>query len=69
MIAPKGIPQPILDKLIRGVEESGRERDFKAFATANGYTMDIKFGDDMKKELMEYEKQFKEMNDFLESTK
>jgi tripartite-type tricarboxylate transporter receptor subunit TctC len=69
VIAPKGIPQPILDKLFAASKKVLASDDFKAFATANGYTMDVKFGDDMKKELMEYEREFKEINAFLESAK
>jgi tripartite-type tricarboxylate transporter receptor subunit TctC len=69
VIAPKGVPQPILDKLFAASKKVLESAEFKAFALANGYTLDMKFGDDMKKELMQYEKQFKEVNDFLESTK
>jgi len=69
VIAPKGIPQPILEKLNAASRKVVESESFKAFATANGYTIDIKFGNEMKKELMEYEKQYKEVNDFLESTK
>ncbi len=69
VIAPKGLPQTILDKLYAASKKVVESQDFKAFATANGYTIDIKFGDAMKKELMDYEKQYKEVNDFLESTK
>lgn len=69
VIAPKGIPQPILDKLFAASKKVIESEDFKAFAAANGYTLDPKLGDDMKKELVEYEKQFKEVNEFLESTK
>ncbi len=69
VIAPKGVPQPILDRLFAASKKVLETEDFKSFAVANGYIMDIKFGADMKKELMDYEKQFKEINDFLESTK
>jgi tripartite-type tricarboxylate transporter receptor subunit TctC len=69
VIAPKGVPQPILDKLNAASKKVVESDDFKAFATANGYTVDVKFGDAMKKELMDYERQFKEVNDFLEQTK
>jgi tripartite-type tricarboxylate transporter receptor subunit TctC len=69
VIAPKGVPQPILDKLNAASKRVVESESFKAFATANGYTIDIKFGDAMKKELMDYEKQYKEVNEFLESTK
>jgi tripartite-type tricarboxylate transporter receptor subunit TctC len=69
VIAPKGVPQPILDKLNAASKRVVESESFKAFATANGYTIDIKFGGAMKKELMDYEKQYKEVNEFLESTK
>jgi tripartite-type tricarboxylate transporter receptor subunit TctC len=69
VIAPKGLPQPILAKLIEASKKVVAHEDFKSFATANGYTLDPKVDGDMKKELMDYEKQFKEINDFLESTK
>jgi tripartite-type tricarboxylate transporter receptor subunit TctC len=69
VIAPKGIPQPILVKLFAASKKVVESDDFKNFAKSNGYLVDIKFGDEMKKELMEYEKKFKEVNEFLESTK
>ncbi len=69
VIAPKGVPQPIRDKLNAASKRVVESESFKAFATANGYTIDIKFGEAMKKELMDYEKQYKEVNEFLESTK
>lgn len=69
VIAPKGLPQPVLDKLFAASKKVVESEDFKKFATANGYTIDVKFGDAMKKELADYETQFKEVNEFLESTK
>lgn len=69
VIAPKGVPQPILDRLFAASKKVVESEDFKNFAVANGYTVDVKFGDAMKKELMDYEKQFKEVNEFLESSK
>lgn len=69
VIAPKGLPQPILTKLIEASKKVVAHEDFKSFATTNGYTLDPKVDGEMKKELMDYEKQFKDINDFLESTK
>ena len=69
VIAPKGLPAPVLSKLIELSKKVVQTEDFKAFVTANGYTLDPKAGDDMKKELDGYGKLFKEVNDYLESTK
>jgi tripartite-type tricarboxylate transporter receptor subunit TctC len=69
VIAPKGLPAPVLARLIELSKKVVQTDDFKAFVTANGYTLDPKAGDDMKKELDGYGKLFKEVNDYLESTK
>lgn len=50
----------------RAVVESD---EFKGFLKANGYTYDAKFGDDMKKELEDYDRKFRDIIKFLDDDK
>jgi hypothetical protein len=43
--------------------------EFKGFLKANGYTWDPKFGDDMKRELEEYDGKFRAIIKFLDDDK
>ena len=43
--------------------------DFKAFLKTNGYTWDPKFGDDMKRELDDYDGKFRAIIKFLDEDK
>ena len=51
VIAPNGLPKPVLDKLMAVSKTIVESDEFKSFLKANGYTWDPKIGDDMKKEL------------------
>ena len=66
VIAPNGLPKPILDKLLAVSRTIVESDEFKSFLKANGYTSDPKIGDDMKKELAGYDQKFREVVKFLD---
>ena len=69
VIAPNGVPKPILDKLLAVSKKMVESEEFKSFLKANGYTSDIKFGADMKKELAGYDPKFRDVIKFLDDEK
>ena len=69
VIAPNGLPKPILDKLLAVSKAIVESDEFKSFLKANGYTSDPKIGDDMKKELTGYDQRFREVVKFLDDDK
>ena len=69
VIAPNGLPKPILDKLLAVSKTIVESDEFKSFLKANGYTSDPKIGDDMKKELAGYDQKFREVVKFLDDDK
>ena len=69
VIAPKGLPQPVLDKLMAASKVIVASDEFKSFLKTNGYAYDPKFGDDMKKELAEYDGKFRAIIKFLDEDK
>lgn len=66
VIAPKGIPAPILDKIMDASKKAVAAPDFVKFAEDNGYVVDPKSGDNMKAELEEYHKTFEDLIQFLD---
>jgi tripartite-type tricarboxylate transporter receptor subunit TctC len=69
VIAPNGLPKPVLDKLMAASKIIVASDDFRNFLKANGYTYDPKFGDDMKKELEDYDGKFRAIIKFLDEDK
>jgi tripartite-type tricarboxylate transporter receptor subunit TctC len=69
VIAPNGLPKPILDKLLAVSKTIVESEEFKSFLKANGYTWDPKVGDDMKKELADYDRKFRDIIKFLDDDK
>ena len=69
MIAPNGLPKPILDKLMAVSKTIVESDEFKSFLKANGYTSDPKIGDDMKQELAAYDTKFRDVIKFLDDDK
>ncbi|GGG41761.1 exported protein [Caldovatus sediminis] len=65
VIAPKGLPAEVQEKLTRTSREAVATPEFIAFARNNGYTLDPKVGDAMKAELVEYHDTFRELLAFL----
>ena len=69
VIAPNGLPKPVLEKLLAVSKVIVESEEFKSFLKANGYTWDPKFGDDMKKELAGYDSKFRDVIKFLDDDK
>jgi tripartite-type tricarboxylate transporter receptor subunit TctC len=69
VIAPNGLPKPVLDRLMAASRAIVQSDEFKTFLKANGYTWDPKFGDDMKKELEDYDRKFRDIIKFLDDDK
>lgn len=69
VIAPNGLPKPILDKLLAVSKTIVESEEFKGFLKANGYTWDPKVGNDMKKELVDYDRKFRDIIKFLDDDK
>jgi tripartite-type tricarboxylate transporter receptor subunit TctC len=69
VIAPNGLPKPILEKLLAVSKTIVESDEFKSFLKANGYTSDPKIGDDMKQELAGYDVKFRDVVKFLDDDK
>ena len=69
VIAPNGLPKPVLEKLLAVSKVIVESEEFRSFLKANGYTWDPKFGDDMKKELAGYDGKFRDVVKFLDDAK
>jgi tripartite-type tricarboxylate transporter receptor subunit TctC len=69
VIAPNGLPKPVLDRLMAASKAVVATDDFKSFIKLNGYTYDPKSGDDMKKELEDYDGKFRAIVKFLDEDK
>jgi tripartite-type tricarboxylate transporter receptor subunit TctC len=69
VIAPNGLPKPVLEKLTAASKTIVESEEFKSFLKANGYTSDPKIGDDMKKELEDYDRKFRDIIKFLDDDK
>lgn len=69
VIAPKGLPKPVLDRLLAASKLIVESDEFKSFLKLNGYTWDPKYGDDMKKELADYDGKFRAILKFLDDDK
>jgi tripartite-type tricarboxylate transporter receptor subunit TctC len=69
VIAPNGLPKPILEKLTAVSKTIVESDEFKSFLKANGYTSDPKIGDDMKQELVAYDAKFRDVIKFLDDDK
>jgi tripartite-type tricarboxylate transporter receptor subunit TctC len=69
VIAPNGLPKPVLEKLLAVSKVIVESDEFKGFLKNNGYTSDPKIGDDMKKELAGYDSKFRDVIKFLDDDK
>jgi tripartite-type tricarboxylate transporter receptor subunit TctC len=69
VIAPNGLPKPVLDRLMAASKLIVESDDFKIFLKTNGYTWDPKYGDDMKQELADYDGKFRAIIKFLDDDK
>ena len=65
VIAPKGLPKDILDKLLSASKQVVETEEFINFTKANGYVADAIGGDDMKAELVQQSKVFADLIKFM----
>lgn len=66
IIAPKGMPAPVREKLVAASLEAVRSDEFREFAVARGYLVDSKGPEDMRTELDFYQGKFAELLKYLE---
>lgn len=66
MVAPKGMPKDVQDKLVATSLQVVRSEEFLKFAMAKGYVVDAKGPEAMKTELVEYGKAFSDLIKFLD---
>jgi len=62
VIAPKGLPQDVYDKLVKASLEAVQKPEFVKFAKTNGYIPEAMGPDDLKAELVNYTKLFTELH-------
>ena len=65
IVAPRGLPKDIQDKLVSASIEAVNSPDFIAFAKDKGYVVDGKNPEQMRAELGEYSQKFKDLLQFL----
>ena len=68
VIAPNGLPKPVLEKLLAVSKVIVESEEFRSFLKANGYREFPKFGDDMK-ELAGDDGKFRDVIKFLNDHK
>lgn len=61
VIAPKGMPKEVQDKLVNASLQAVKTPEFIAFAKSNGYVVDAKGPDALKAELVNYTATFAEL--------
>jgi tripartite-type tricarboxylate transporter receptor subunit TctC len=66
VIAPKGMPRDIQDKLMATALQVVRTEEFIKFTKANGYAADAKGADTVKMELLQQSKIFSDLIKFME---
>jgi len=66
VIAPNGIPKPVLDKLVNASLQVVRSEEFRKFAVANDYVVDPKGPDAVKAELLSQNKTFIELVKYMD---
>ena len=67
IIAPKGMPEPVREKLVAASLETVRSDEFREFGLAHGYLVDNKGPEEMRAELTLYQEKFAELLKFLEN--
>ena len=66
VIAPKGMPKDVQDKLVAASLQVVRSEEFLKFAKENGYSVDAKGPEALKAEIVQYSKIFSDLIKFLE---
>jgi tripartite-type tricarboxylate transporter receptor subunit TctC len=66
VIAPKGMPNDVLDKLVETSLQVVRSQEYLKFAAANGYVADAKGPEAIKGELIHYSKVYSDLIKFID---
>ena len=66
MIAPKGLPKDVLDKLAAASQKAVQSPDFKAFTDKNGFVLDPKGPEEAAAELHAFAKEFASLIQWLD---
>lgn len=66
VVAPKGLPKDVLDKLTAASMQVVRSQEYAAFAKGNGYALDAKGPDEVKAEITRDSKTFAEVLKILD---
>jgi tripartite-type tricarboxylate transporter receptor subunit TctC len=66
VLAPKGLPKDVLDKLVAASLQVARSPEFLAFAKTSGMVVDAKGPEAMKAELVSYTKVFSDLIKFID---
>ena len=64
-IAPAGLPEGVLDRLVEASEEAVNSDEFVAFAEENGYILDPITTDELAAEINDYRQTYEELLEFL----
>jgi len=65
VIAPKGLPKDVQDKLVSASLQVVRSEEFRKFARVSGYVHDVKGPEEVKTELFPQIKMFSDLIEFL----
>jgi tripartite-type tricarboxylate transporter receptor subunit TctC len=65
VIAPKGMPRDVLDKLVASSMKVARSDEFLKFAKANGFVLDLKGPEALKEEIVRESKIYSDLIKFL----
>jgi tripartite-type tricarboxylate transporter receptor subunit TctC len=65
IIAPKGLPKDVADKLVAASLKVGRSEEFRKFSDQNGLVLDVRGPQDMASEMTQYGKVYGDLLKFL----
>lgn len=65
IIAPKGMPKEVVDKLVAASMKVGRSEEFRKFSDHNGLVLDVRGPQDMAAEMGQYGKVYGDLLKFL----
>ena len=65
VVAPKGLPKDVFDKLVAAALRIGKSEEFAKFSAANGLIVDVGGPKEMDAEMMAYEKTFTDLIAFM----
>lgn len=65
VVAPKGLPKDVLDKLVNAALAVGKSEEFAKFAASHGLVLDVGGPKEMDEEMIAYGKTFEELIAFM----